>query len=75
MAKRSALLGVIFVEAKGDVLRFAASVGSPDANSDEYVPLIVQVSRMGNVAINKDTQMDTNNMTEAPSDDEDEASE
>ena len=75
MATRSALLGVIFVEAKGDVLRFAASVGSPDANSDEYVPLIVQVSRMGNVSINKDTQMDTNNMTEAPSDDEDEASE
>ena len=38
---------------------FAASVGSPDRNSDEYVPLVLKVSRFGDIKISKDTQMDT----------------
>lgn len=59
MNKTGALLGLVFVEAKGDHLVFAGSVGSPDVMSDEYVPLLVKISRMGAVSIAKDTQLDT----------------
>lgn len=54
-----ALLGLVYVEASGDYLNFAASVGSPDVTSDEYVPLKVKISRMGAVSIGKDSQLDT----------------
>lgn len=57
--KTGALLGVVFVEVKGDVLHFAGSVGSPDVTSDEYVPLVITVNRMGAVSIAKDCQLDT----------------
>ena len=42
-----------------ETLRFAASVGSPDRMSDEYVPLVLTVSRTGGVKISEDTQLDT----------------
>ena len=57
--KNSALLGIVPDKAEGDYIVFAASVGSPDKNSDEYVPLVLKVSRFGDVKISKDTQMDT----------------
>lgn len=57
--KNSALLGIVLDKAEGDYVRFAASVGSPDKNSDEYVPLVMKISRFGDVSISKDTQMDT----------------
>ena len=57
--KTGALLGIVFVEVKGDVLHFAGSVGSPDVTSDEYVPLVITVNRMGAVSIAKDCQLDT----------------
>ena len=57
--KTGALLGIVFVEVKGDVLHFAGSVGSPDVTSDEYVPLVITVNRMGAVSIAKDSQLDT----------------
>ena len=38
---------------------FAASVGSPDKSSDEYVPLVVKISRFGDVSIKKDATLDT----------------
>ena len=53
------MLGIVFVEVKGDVLHFAGSVGSPDVTSDEYVPLVITVNRMGAVSIAKDSQLDT----------------
>ncbi len=59
--KQSALLGIVFDEVSGDNLIFAASVGSPDVLSDEYVPLMLTISRMGNITIKKDTRLDTNN--------------
>jgi hypothetical protein len=59
--QKGALLGVVFVEAAGDNLSFAASVGSPDITSDEYIPLCVKVSRIGKMAISKDTTLDTDN--------------
>ena len=57
--KNSALLGIVPDKAEGDYIVFAASVGSPDKNSDEYVPLVLKVSRFGDVKISKDMQMDT----------------
>lgn len=56
--KKSALLGVVFDHVEGDNLVFAASVGSPDALSDDYVPLLVTVSRLGAVSVSKDTRLD-----------------
>lgn len=79
-----ALLGIVYVKAEGDYLYFAASVGSPDVTSDEYVPLVLKISRMGSVSISKDQVLDTNDGEDkssaddegnkkASSDDEDEA--
>lgn len=58
-AKNGALLGVVLDKAESASLYFAASVGSPDSMSDEYVPLVVRIERGGNVVISKDTQLDT----------------
>ena len=44
---------------RGESLRFAASVGSPDRMSDEYDPLVVSISRTGGTAISKDEKLDT----------------
>lgn len=57
--KNGALLGIVFNRAEGDNLYFAASVGSPDKSSDEYVPLVLKLSKMGGVTISKDNQLDT----------------
>ena len=46
-SSRGALLGMVFVRAEGDYLVFSVSVGSPDPNSDEYVPMTLKLSRMG----------------------------
>lgn len=76
-----ALLGIVYVKADSDYLYFAASVGSPDVTSDEYVPLVLKISRMGSVSVSKDQNLDTDgdekasetrNHEKAPSD-EDEA--
>ena len=58
--KTGVLLGIVLDRAEGDNLIFAASVGSPDALSDEYIPILLTVSRMGDVSIKRDTTMDTN---------------
>ena len=57
--KNSALLGIVLDRPEDDYLVFAASVGSPDKTSDEYVPLVMKISRFGDVKISKDTQLDT----------------
>lgn len=57
--EKGALLGFVYVKADSNSLSFAASVGSPDVTSDEYVPLIVKISRLGVVTISKDSQLDT----------------
>ena len=55
----TALLGIVFDKAEADHLVFAASVGSPDQSSDDYVPLLLRISRYGDVSMSKDTQLDT----------------
>lgn len=59
--KNSVLLGIVLDKADADNIYLAASVGSPEKSSDEFVPLVVKVSRMGKVTISKDTQLDTSN--------------
>lgn len=55
---RSGILeGLVFDRVDGSSLVFAASVSLPQ--TDEYIPLIVKVSRMGDVSIARDTQLDT----------------
>lgn len=51
---QGALLGIVYDKAEGGNLYFAASVGSPDVTSDEYVPLVLKITRMGVVSISKD---------------------
>ncbi|MBR2114636.1 MAG: DUF4738 domain-containing protein [Prevotella sp.] len=57
-SKTGILEGLVFDKAEGDFLVFAASVSHPQAD-DEYIPLIVKLSRMGELTIQRDTQMDT----------------
>lgn len=57
--KTGALLGIVFDHAEGDNLYLGASVGSPDRLSDEYIPLILTISRMGDVGIKRDTKIDS----------------
>lgn len=65
---KGALLGIVFDRAEGASLWFAASVGSPDKMSDEYVPLLLKISRGGDISIARDTQLDTTNADDAGSD-------
>ncbi len=60
--KDGALLGIVFDKVDGNLLRFAASVGSPDRSGDEYVPLVLTVNKLGTVSISKDQELDTDNV-------------
>ena len=53
------LEGIVFDQVDGDWLVFAASVAHPQ--TDEYIPLVIKLSRMGVLEISQDTQMDTDN--------------
>ena len=55
--KTGILEGLVFDKAEGDNLEFAASVCHP--HTDEYIPLVVKLSRMGQLTILRDSQMDT----------------
>lgn len=70
--KNGALLGIVFVKADGDYLYFAASVGSPDKTSDEYIPLVLKIHRLGSISVSKDTQLDTADDVDVTSAEEDE---
>ena len=62
-----ALLGIVFDRIAAGQLVFAASVGSPDKSSDEFIPLVMKISRFGEVSIREDSQLDVN-MREGSSD-------
>ncbi len=51
------LEGMVFDEVDDDKLEFAASVSLPQ--TDEYIPLELKVSRMGDIAVKRDADMDT----------------
>ena len=57
--RRTGILeGFVFDKANGDWLEFGASVGRPQ--TDEYIPLVVRLSRMGDLDMKVDDQLDTN---------------
>ena len=56
--KNGALLGIVFVRSEGPELVFAASVGNPDKSSDEYVPLVLKISKLGTVTITQDENLE-----------------
>lgn len=64
--KYGALLGLPFVEVEGNNLVFSASVGSPNEMSDEFIPMKVKISRMGDIHIELDNDLDTTNQNAAP---------
>ena len=70
--KTGILEGFVFDKVDGDNLLFAASVSHPQ--TDEYIPLVVKLSRMGVLSIMRDTEMDTaadNNNSNAADHDDD----
>ena len=54
-----ALVGFMFDRAEGNKLFFGASVGSPDPNSDEYVPIDVTIDNQGRLHITDAVELDT----------------
>lgn len=64
--ERSVLLGIVYDEVRDGKIYFAASVGAPDVRSDEFIPLVMSVSRSGDISIALDTRLDRDN---APSED------
>lgn len=68
--KSGILEGLVFDRVDGDNLVFAGSVGLPQ--TDEYIPLVIRLSRMGHLEIRRDTQMDTPPEEKEPAKDEDE---
>ncbi len=57
--KDGALLGIVLDHTDNGNIYFAASIGSPDKMSDNYVPLVLKISHVGGVSISKDTKLDT----------------
>lgn len=56
--KTGILEGLVFDKVEGNNLFFAVSVCHPQ--TDEYIPMVVSVSNLGDVGIRLDDQMDTN---------------
>ena len=56
--KTGILEGFVFDRVEGNNLFFAASVSHPQTD-DEYIPMVVTVSNLGDVGIRLDNQMDT----------------
>ena len=65
--EHGSLVGFMFDHAEGDALRFGVSVGSPDPNSDEYIPMDFVIDKSCRVRISKSTELDTGSDQDAPS--------
>jgi len=61
------LEGFVFDKVEGNEVRFACSVTRPQ--SDEYIPLLLAVTRNGDIAITRDTRMDTELEDDSETDD------
>lgn len=49
--------GLVYDKVDKDCLLFAASVGHPQ--TDEYIPLVLSISRTGQLTVRQDTELDT----------------
>lgn len=65
--EHGSLVGFMFDHVEGDALRFGVSVGSPDPNSDEYVPMDFVIDKSCRVHISNATELDTGSDQDAPS--------
>ena len=65
--EHGSLVGFMFDHAEDDALRFGVSVGSPDPNSDEYVPMDFVIDKSCRVRISNATELDTGSDQDAPS--------
>ena len=54
--KNGILEGFVFDKVEGNEVRFACSVSLPQ--SDEYIPLVLAVTRTGSISIARDTRLD-----------------
>lgn len=60
---KSVLYSIIFLKNKPSYLLFTATVGSPDqTSSDEYLPFAIKISPSGTYSIDKDVQMENENV-------------
>ena len=57
--KNGALIGLMFDRIEGNVLKFGASIGSPDPNSDEFIPIDVNINNLGNMSVTSSVELDT----------------
>ena len=65
--EHGSLVGFMFDHAEGDALRFGVSVGSPDPNSDEYVPMDFVIDKSCRVRISNANELETGSDQDAPS--------
>ncbi len=64
--RNGALIGFMYDTVEGNYVKFGASVGSPDPNSDEFIPIDVSISNLGAVNISSSIQVDTNTDEQKP---------
>ncbi|WP_077196494.1 DUF4738 domain-containing protein [Prevotella ihumii] len=57
--RNGALIGFMFDKVEGNALRFGASVGSPDPNSDEFIPIDVVINNFGHFSVSTPEALDT----------------
>lgn len=57
-ARANVLTGIVLDRAEPGRLLFVASVGSPDALSDEYIPMRMAISRLGEVSVERSSELD-----------------
>ncbi|PIK21409.1 DUF4738 domain-containing protein [Prevotella intermedia] len=57
--RNGAFIGFMFDKVEGNYLKFGASVGSPDPNSDEFIPIDIAISNLGALKITSSAQIDT----------------
>lgn len=58
--KNGALLGLMYSKTEGNNIIFEGSVGSPDQVSEDFIPVVVKLNRMGSLSISRGTIIDTN---------------
>ena len=50
---KNVILGLVFNDVDANGMHFLGSVGSPDELSEDYIPFIVTISRMGDVSVER----------------------
>lgn len=59
--QKSTLLGIAYDRTENDNLIFVASVGCPDQLSDDFIPVILTLSKSGTLSMKKGEDLDTSN--------------